>query len=139
MMLRCSECIAVMPSGNLSLELRKPQCPKCYKAAGLATDPDFSGEIAVFLDGRWLRVFPHTSEDGHLAMRVLTNLHSYVLLPSGAIRMRPKDFVIPDGLPSCTVQQIERSFILNEPHAKTARAIFAAYFADDFEVVETAK
>lgn len=94
-------------------------------------------EIAVHLEGRWLRAFPHISNDGLLSMRLLPTMQSYVLMPNGDVRMRPDNFVMPEGLPSLLVAEIERSFILTGSRVAEAKRAFEAYKANEFEVIDS--
>lgn len=134
---KCRNCGAALPAESKQGHGWHRQCAGCYPKDALPTNLDEATEIAVTVDGEWFRVFPHISNDGLLAMRVLTNIASYVLMPGGAIRMRPDTFVMPEGFPAEVAEKIERSFILTDRRADEARAIFEAYDANKFEVIDS--
>lgn len=134
---KCRECGEALPAENKQGDGWHRKCAGCYPKDALPTSVDEATEISVKVDGEWFRVFPHISSDGLLAMRVLPMVVSCVLMPDGAIRMRPDTFVIPKGLPAEVVEEIERSFIETGRLADAAKAIFAAYAANDFEVIDS--
>lgn len=133
----CRTCGAALPENSIQGNQWHRQCAGCYPKHALPTNVNDAKEIAVTVDGRWFRVFPHLSNDGLLAMRVLMNIESYVLMPDGAIRMRPDDFVMPEGLPGGVAEKIRRSFILTDRRADEARLIFEAYDSNQFEVIDS--
>jgi hypothetical protein len=134
---KCRNCGAGLPAKSIQGDSWHRKCAGCYPKNALPTSVNDAKEIAVTVDGRWFRVFPHISNDGLLAMRVLTNMQSYVLMPDGAIRMRPDAFVMPEGIPVDVSEKIERSFILTDHRADEARAIFEAYEINEFEVIDS--
>ena len=133
----CRNCGAELPAESIQGNGWHRRCAGCYPKDALPTSCDDATEIAVIVDGEWFRVFPHISNDGRLAMRVLSNMQSYVLMPDRAIRMRPDDFVMPAGFPAQAAEEIERSFILTDRRADEARKIFEAYETNDFEVIDS--
>lgn len=133
----CRTCNAALPNKSTQGDQWHRECAGCYPKQSLMSSPHDSREIAVIINGRWFRVFPHISNDGLLAMRELTNIQSYVLMADGTIRMRPDDFVMPAGLPAKTVEAIERSFILTDARAFEAKKMFEAFEANDFEVIDS--
>lgn len=133
---QCRTCGTALPDNSIQGTTWHRQCAGCYLVQGLPTCVDEATEIAVVIDGHWFRVFPHMSHDGMLAMRVLPNLASYVLLPNGAVRMRREDFVMSEKLPAQIVEEIALSFIVSDGRAEVARKIFAAFAAKDFEVID---
>lgn len=134
---KCRNCGAALPADSIQGDGWHRQCAGCYPKEALPTDVDKSIEIGIRIDGRSFRVFPIMSNDGLLAMRVLPNIESYVLTQDGEVRMRPDSFVMPEGLPAEVAEKIERSFILTDRRADEARAIFEAYNANEFEVIDS--
>lgn len=133
----CRTCGSTVPEKSYQGPSWHRECADCYPKDSLPSSVHDARLIAVAIDGQWLRVLPHLSNDGQLAMRVLTCIQSYVLLPDGNVRMRPDDFVMPAGMPAETVAAIERSFVLTDHRASEARRIFEAYHANDFEVIDS--
>ncbi|MGG5276278.1 hypothetical protein [Pseudomonas syringae pv. coryli] len=132
----CRTCGTPMPAGVIQSSTWHRQCANCYLDKGLATSFDNASEISVRVNGKGFRVFPHLSNDGLLAMRVLPAMASYVLLSDGTVRMRPDNYTTPVYYPDNVKNDIERSFIIDDHRADEARSIFAAYRAKDFEVID---
>ncbi|PSL90759.1 hypothetical protein [Pseudomonas sp. R9.37] len=132
----CRTCNAALPEKSSQGDQWHRDCAECYPKNALPTSVNDAREIAVHFEDRSLRVFPHISNDGLLAMRLLPNMQSYVLMANGDIRMRPNDFVMPEGLPIQLMADIERSFILTDRRVAEAKRAFEAYAANDFEVID---
>lgn len=134
--LNCRLCGGALPKESIQGPEWPRQCSLCYPKESLPSRAHEAKEIAVIIDGRWFRVFPHLSNDGLLAMRHLKMMQSYVLLPDGSVRMRPDDFCMPMDIPKSLQDEIEASFIVTGRQEIEARGIFEAYNANDFEVID---
>jgi hypothetical protein len=132
----CRICGVTLPGESIQGSGWHRRCAGCYPKDSLPTNLDDATEISITVGSKRFRVFPHLANDGLLAMRILTNTASYVLMPDGAIRMRPDDFVMPAGFPVQAADAIERNFILTGQQADDAKKIFEAYEGNDFEVIE---
>lgn len=132
----CRTCNATLPEKSSQGDQWHRECAGCYPKHALPANVNDAKEINVSFEDRSLRVFPHISNDGLLAMRILPNMQSYVLMGNGDIRMRPNDFVMPEGLPTQLMADIERSFILTDRRVAEAKRAFEAYAVNDFEVID---
>jgi hypothetical protein len=94
-------------------------------------------EISIVVDGRSLRVFPYMTSEGHLAMQPVGNLEPYTLLDDGRVIMKPRDFVMPDGLPDDVKAEVERTFILSGPQLDEATALFEAFSKGQYTVQDS--
>lgn len=135
--LRCRSCGSELPKNSIQGDQWPRACAGCYDKENPPLVWSDAVEIAVTVRGRWFRVWPHISNDGLLAMRVLPKTCSYVLLTGDVVRMRPDDFVMPAYLPESVKTQIEQSFIVPESEALEAKAIFEAFESNDFEVIDS--
>lgn len=136
---KCRECNALLPKESIQGSDWHRMCAECYKKRSLPTDVSDAKEIAVRVEGKslgWLRVFPHV-HNGQLALRIMPSMYNYLLMPNGDIKLRPRDFELPEGMPSDRAEEIERSFILTDPErVARAKRAFEAYEKNDFEVID---
>lgn len=93
-------------------------------------------EVRIDVLGRSYRVFPHQTDDGFLALRVLWNKNSYVKLADGRFRFKPDNFVMPAYLPDDVKISIEEDFILTGDDLTEACALFDAYESGAFTAAE---
>jgi hypothetical protein len=133
----CRICGGPVPESSIQGQGWHRECAFCYHQARLPDNWAESREIAITLDDKWYRIFPHISNDGLLALREVMCCDSYVLLVNGDIRMRPDNFKMPIGTPASLAEDIEKSFIVERDKAILVRRIFRAYAEKNFEVIDS--